>query len=112
MLDHECFCNHDHLFDRIQSTHENKNIILKFISNEPNENESPSEATDICDDNIQKKNRTITNESTKLNLQIKRQKRLVHFTDKLVHDFRLVIVDPIPKLDTEESNILYSYFGI
>ena len=38
LLDHEYFFTHDDIFDRIQSTHQDKNIMLKFISNEPNEN--------------------------------------------------------------------------
>ena len=33
--------------------------MLKFISNETNENEYPSEATEICDDKIKNKKRTI-----------------------------------------------------
>ena len=36
--DHETFCIHYDLFDRIQSTHQNKYFMWKFISNEPNEN--------------------------------------------------------------------------
>ena len=35
--DREYFCVHDDLFDRIQSTHQDRNILWKFISNEPNE---------------------------------------------------------------------------
>ena len=61
LLDHEYFCIHDYIFDRSQSTHEDTNIMLKFISNEPNENESKCEVTEICDDNIQKNKRTINN---------------------------------------------------
>ena len=38
--DRENFCIHDNLFDRIQSTNQDKNIVLKFISNEPNKNDS------------------------------------------------------------------------
>ena len=34
--------------------------MWRFISNEPNENHSQSEATEIYDENIQKKKRTIT----------------------------------------------------
>ena len=30
---HEYFCIHDDLFDRIQSTHKDINIMCKFISN-------------------------------------------------------------------------------
>ena len=56
----------------IQSTHQDKNIMLKFISNETNENESQSEATEIRDDNIQNKKRSITKKSTKNTLHRKR----------------------------------------
>ena len=38
-LDHEYFCIHDDLFDIIQSIHQDKNITLEYISNEPNGNE-------------------------------------------------------------------------
>ena len=36
--DHEYFCIHDDIFDIIISTHQDRNITWKFISNEPNEN--------------------------------------------------------------------------
>ena len=35
-VDRENFCIHDYLFDIIQSTHQDNNIMLKFISNEIN----------------------------------------------------------------------------
>ena len=38
LSDHEYFFIHDDLFDRIKSPHQDNNILLKFISNEPNEN--------------------------------------------------------------------------
>ena len=38
LSDHEYFCIHDDLFDRIQSTHQDRNIMWNFISNEQNEN--------------------------------------------------------------------------
>ena len=37
LLYHEYFCIHDDIFDIIQSTLQDNNIMLKFISNEPNE---------------------------------------------------------------------------
>ena len=40
LSDHDYFCIHDDLFDRIKSTHQNRNILWKFISNETNEDES------------------------------------------------------------------------
>ena len=102
MSDHEYFFIHDDLFDRIQSTRPARNIVWKAISNEPNENESQSQATDIQDDKIQNNKRSITKKSTKHTLQRKRQKT-VDYKDKSFDDFRLIIVDPPPKLDSEES---------
>ena len=54
------FCINDDLFDRIKSSHQYINIMWDFISNEPNENEYQSEATEIHDDKIQNKKRSIT----------------------------------------------------
>ena len=41
----ECFSIRGDLFDRIQSTNQDINIMSEFISNKPNENESHIEAT-------------------------------------------------------------------
>ena len=51
---------------------------------------------------IQKKKRTITKKSPKHTLQRKRQRISVDYRDKSFDDFRLMIVDPPPKLDSEE----------
>ena len=56
--------------------------MLKFISNEPNENESQCEVTEICDENIQKKKRTINNKSTKHNLKRNKHKISVDYGKK------------------------------
>ena len=85
--------------------------MWKFISNEPNENESRSEETEIHDDKIQNKKRSTTKYSTNHNLQRKRQK-IVDYREKSFDDFRLIIVDPPQKLDSEESDIISSSFGI
>ena len=45
LCDHEYFYIHYDLFDRVQPTHQDRNIMWRFISNEPNENEYYSEAT-------------------------------------------------------------------
>ena len=74
--DHDYFCIHDDLFGIIQSTHQNRNIMWKYISNELNENEYQSEATEIHDDKIQDEKRSTTKYSTKHNLQIKSQKKV------------------------------------
>ena len=39
LSDHDTFCIHDDIFDRIQSTNQDKNITWKLISNESNKNE-------------------------------------------------------------------------
>ena len=44
---YEYFCIHDDIFDIIQSTRQHRNILWKFISNEPNENGSQSGAKKI-----------------------------------------------------------------
>ena len=71
---HQYFYIHDHIFDRIQSTHQDRNIFWRFISNEQNEDESQSKATEIHNDRIQNKKRTVNKYSTQHNLQMKRQK--------------------------------------
>ena len=40
LSDHEYFCIHDDIFYIIKSTHPDKNISLKVISNEPPKNDS------------------------------------------------------------------------
>ena len=74
LSDHEYLCIHDDVFDRIQSTHQDRNILWKFVSNELNEDESQSEATDIHEDKIQNKKRSTTKYSTKYTFQRKRGK--------------------------------------
>ena len=48
--------------------------MWEFISNEPNEKESKSEATEINDDKIKNKKRITTKKPTKRTLQRNRQK--------------------------------------
>ena len=84
LSDNDNFCIHDDIFDRIQSTNQDINILWKFISNKSNENESQSEATKIHDDKIQNKKRITTKYSTKRTLQRKRQKKLTTGTKHLM----------------------------
>ena len=55
---------------------------------------------------------TINKKSTKHTLKIKRQKISVDYRNKSFYDFRIIYVDPNPELDSEESNIISSSFGI
>ena len=102
---------HDDLFDIIQSTNQDINIMWKFISNVSNRNEYNSKATEIHGENTQNKKRINTKKSTKHNLQRKRQKT-VDYREKSFDDFRLMIVDPPQTLESEKYNVLSSSFGI
>ena len=85
-------------------------IMCKFISNEPNEDEYQSEATYIHNDKIQNKNRTANKYSTKYTLQRKGQKP-VEYRKNSFDDFRLMIVYSTQKLDSDESYFLSSCYG-
>ena len=58
LTDHEFFYIHDDIFDIIQYTHQEKNIILKSVSNVPISKHSQYEATDYSFENILKNNRS------------------------------------------------------
>ena len=47
LSDHEYFCIHDDMFDRIKSTDQDQNVLWKVSFNELTEDESQSEATEI-----------------------------------------------------------------
>ena len=88
---------HDDLFDRIKSTNQDQNFLWKFSYNEITEDESQSEAIETHNDKIQNKKRRATKYSTKHTLQRKRQKS-VDYRKNSLDDFRLIIVEPHPKL--------------
>ena len=81
-----------------------------FISNEPNEDKSQGEATDINNYKIQNKKRTANKYSTKHTLQRKR-KKTVDYRKNSFDDFRVIIVDPLPKLNTDKSDFLSVCYG-
>ena len=103
--DHEYFCIHDDLFDRIKSTHQDQTFLWKFSYNEITEDESQSEAIEKHNEKIQNKKRRATKYSTKHTFQRKRQKP-VDYMENLFDDFRLMIVDPHPKLHIDDLVIL------
>ena len=108
--DHEYFCIHDDLFDRIKSTHQDQIFLWKFSFNELNEDEYQSEATETHNDKIQNKKRTATKYSTKHTLQRKRQKP-VDCRKNSFDDFMLMIAEPHPKLDSDELELLSNCYG-
>ena len=76
LFDHEYFCIHDDLLDRIKSTDQDKMFLWKFSFNELTEDESHSEATETQNDRIKNKKRGATKYSTKHTLQRKRKNQL------------------------------------
>ena len=78
MSDHDYFFINEDLFNTVQSTHQKNNILLKIISNEP-QNKSQCDATYICDENICKKKRTFGNNTLNNNIQRKRQKNSLYY---------------------------------
>ena len=110
LSDHKYFCIHDDLFDRIKLTDKDQNFLWKISFNELTEDESHSEATETQNDKIQNKKRSATKYSTKHTLQRKRQKP-VDYRKNSLDDFRLMIVDPHPKLDSDELELLSNCYG-
>ena len=60
--------------------------MWRFISNEQNEIKSHSEGTEICDDKIKNKKRSMTKKSTKHTLQRNRHKITDDYMEKLFDD--------------------------
>ena len=110
LSDHVYFCIHDDIFDRIPSTRQDQTFLWKFLFNEPNEDESQSEAIETYNDKIQNKKRIANRYSTKHTLHRKRQKP-ADYRNNSFYDFRLIIVDPHPKLDSDESEFLSNCYG-
>ena len=85
-------------------------MLWKFSFNELTEDESHIEATETHNNRIQNKKRTANKYSTKHNIQRKRQKP-VDYRNNLFDDFRLMILDPHPKLDSDELELLSNCYG-
>ena len=84
--------------------------MWRFSYNEITEYESQSEAIDTENDKIQNKKRSATKYSTKNTLQRKRQKS-VDYRENSLDDFRLMIVDPHPKLHIDELEVFSKFYG-
>ena len=84
--------------------------MWKFSFNELNEDKSHSEATETHNGKIQNKKSTATKSSTKHYIQ-RNIKKPVDYRNISFDDFRLVIVDPHPKLDSDGLELLYNWYG-
>ena len=110
LSDHEYLCIHDDMFDIIKSTDQDQNFLWKFSYNGITEDDSQSEAIETQNDKIQNKKRRATKYSTKHTIQRKRQKP-VDYRKNSLDDFRLMIVDPHPKLHIYDLEILSKCYG-
>ena len=110
LSDHDYFCIHDDMFERIKSTDQDQTFFWKFSYNEITEDESQSEAIGTQNYKIQNKKRSANKYSTKHTLQRKRQKQ-VDYRDNSLDDFSLMIVDPHPKLHIDELEVLSKCYG-
>ena len=100
LSDHEYFCIHDDIFNRIQSTHQDRIFLWEFyIMNQMKMNLRVNQQRHTM--KISKnKRRTANKYSTKHNLQRKRQKP-VDYRKNSFDDFRVLIVDPTPKFNSD-----------
>ena len=84
--------------------------MWEFSFNELNEDEFQSKATETHNDKIQNKKKTATKYSTKNTLQRKRQKP-VDYGKNSLDDFRLMIVEPHPTLESDGLELLSNCYG-
>ena len=101
LSDHEYFCIHADLFDRIQSTHQYNFFCGGLYQINQMKMNLRVKQQRQNNDRIQNNKRTANKYSTKHNIQRKRQKP-VDYRKNSFYDFRLMIVDPHPKLDSDE----------
>ena len=91
---HGYYCIHGDLFDRILETDQNSDIILKVIHKDPSFSSINSKIYDS-----RSENNSISEMVTPFHrLQRKSQKKVHDYSQKSIDDFKLIIVNPSPKL--------------
>ena len=104
--DQEYFCIHDDLFDRILETDQNSDIILKVIYKEP----SLSSINDNSTYSISRMRIRSEMVPPCHQLQRKRQEKVDDYSQKLIDNFKLIIVNPPPKLTDQEKHSIANSF--
>ena len=105
--DHEYPCIHDDLFERILEIDRNSDIILKVIHKEP----PFSSINDNSTDSRSKMRSRSEMVPPHHQLQRKRQKKVDDYSQKSIDNFKLVIVNPSPKLTDQEKRSIATSFG-
>ena len=103
---HEYLCIHDNIFDRIQSTYQDRNILWGFISNEPN----LIVKQQIYTITIYKVRRGVI-PNIQPSILFRERGKTNDYRNKTFDEFRLMILDPTPKMNSEESDIISICFG-
>ena len=103
---HEYFCIHDDLFDRILETDQNSGIILKVIHKEPSFSFINVDITDSRS-NMMSRSEMV---SPFHQIQKKRRKQFHDYSQKLIVYFKLIIVNPPPKLTDQEKRSIATSF--
>ena len=104
--DHEYFCIHDDLFNRILETYQNSDIILKVIHKDPSFSSINENSTDSRS-NMRSRLEMV---SPRHYLQRKRQKKVHDYSQKSMDNFRLSIVNTSPKLTDQEKRSIATSF--
>ena len=104
--DHEYFCIHDDLFDRILETEQDSDITLNVIQRETS---LPSINVKISN---QRSDKYSMSEMVTPHHQIQRKilKKKNDYSQKSIDDFELVLVTPYPKVTDQEKKCVRNYF--
>ena len=105
--DHEYFCIHDDLFDRILDTDRNSDIILKVVHKEP----SFSSINDNSIDSISKMRSRSEMVPPCHQLHRKQKEKVDDYYQKLFGNFNLIIVNLSPKLAEQENRSIANSFA-
>ena len=106
--DHEYFCIHDDLFNRILESDQNSDIKLKAIHKE----QSFSSINVKISNSISDKNSMSEMVTPSHQLQKKCKKKVHDYSQKLINDFKLLIVNPLTNLTDQEKKSVMKYILI
>ena len=96
------------MFDRILETDQNYDITLKVIHKEPS-----FSSINVKRSNARSENNIMSEIVTPCHqLQRKRQKKFHDYSQKSIDDFKLIIVNPSPKLTDQENKSFMNYLII
>ena len=104
--DHEYFCTHEDLFDRILATEQDSDITLNLIHRETS---LPCISVKRSSQRLEKcsMSEMVT---PRHHIQRKRRKKMNDYSHKSIDDFELVLVTPSPKVTNQEKKCVSNSF--